>query len=301
MRYELQNLHLASNQSEILPNSDELFPASAYLADLEKYVTKEVPWHWHKEIEALVVVQGTARVFLGEQCFSVPAGSGIFCNSNVLHRFAIDGDENCIFHSIVVDSSVMGGSAESIFSQKYIFPLTKAHNLPFVFFSPTEEWQKECLAAIENAHQACAMEYEGYEFVIREEISKLCLLIIQHHHEQVYEADHSFSIDARRMTKLMKYIQEHYQDQITLKDLADTVNLCPRECQRCFKKILHTSPTNYILQFRLKHAIDLLMNTDLSVMEISGATGFNSPSYFSKMFRKHFGESPNEYRNNRRR
>ena len=135
MRYELQRLHLAPNQSEILPNSNEAFPASAYLADLKKYVTHEVPWHWHREIEALIVVQGTARVYLGEDCFAVPAGSGIFCNSNVLHRFAIDGNENCIFHSIVVDPSVLGGSAESVFNQKYIFPLTKAHNLPYANLS----------------------------------------------------------------------------------------------------------------------------------------------------------------------
>ena len=158
---------------------------------------------------------------------------------------------------------------------------------------------RTCLNAIENAHQACAKENEGYEFVIREEISKLCFLIIQHYREQIFEADHSFSIDARRTRKLLKYIQEHYQEQITLQNLADTVNLCPRECQRCFRKVLHMSPTAYILQYRLEMAVNMLMSTDHSIMEISGMAGFNSPSYFSKMFRKYFGVSPNEYRNNR--
>lgn len=296
MRYELRYLHLSPNQSEILPPDNQGFSVSAYLANLENYVTHEVPWHWHKDIEALVVVQGTALAYLGEDCISVPSGSGLFCNSNVLHRMAIDGNENCIFHSIVVDPAIIGGNADSIFSQKYVFPLTKAHNLPYVIFSPDNGWQSQCLEAIENAHQACAKEFDGYEFTIREEISRLWYLIVKHHQEQIFSEDHSFSVDSRRTRMLLDYIHKHYQEQISLKDLAATVNICPRECQRCFKKVLHMSPTTYILQYRLGLAIDMLSNTDLSIMQISESTGFNSPSYFGKMFRRYFGISPNEYR-----
>jgi AraC-like DNA-binding protein/mannose-6-phosphate isomerase-like protein (cupin superfamily) len=296
MRYELSFLHLAPNQSEILPTGGQDFPVSAYLGNLENYVTHEVPWHWHREIEVLIVIKGTALVYLGEECVSLSVGQGLFCNSNVLHRIVSEGTEKCIFHSIVLDPSIVGGNADSIFSQKYVFPLTQAHNLPFVMFTGEYPWHKVCLSAIEAAHDACTEEFDGYEFTIREEMSTLWFLIMKHCHDEVFSADHSSSVDTRRTRRILKYIHAHYQDPITLQDLADTVNICPRECQRCFKKVLHMTPTAYILQYRLELAMDMLSSTDLSVMEICVSTGFNSPSYFSKMFRRHFGKSPNEFR-----
>ena len=72
--------------------------------------------------------------------------------------------------------------------------------------------------------------------------------------------------------------------------------LCKRECQRIFKTVLGLTPSQYFEQYRLSIAVSLLLNTQESIMEISGACGFQSPSYFAKLFRNRYGMTPSRFR-----
>ena len=65
-----------------------------------------------------------------------------------------------------------------------------------------------------------------------------------------------------------------------------------------FQKILHTTPMTYITKYRISTALSLLQNTTLSITEIALSVGFNSSSYFSKIFREYMGSTPLQYRKN---
>ena len=69
-----------------------------------------------------------------------------------------------------------------------------------------------------------------------------------------------------------------------------------RDCFRCFRALLGQTPTEYLTQYRLSMAAHLLLNTDHSLSSISEQCGFNTVSYFGKLFRKVYGTSPDRYR-----
>lgn len=95
---------------------------------------------------------------------------------------------------------------------------------------------------------------------------------------------------------IVNYIHQHYSDDITRTMLADLVYLNPDYMARLFKKQMHTSLINYITEYRIQKAKELLQNPDIPVGTVASRVGYGNYSYFSKLFKDVVGSTPNEYR-----
>lgn len=93
-----------------------------------------------------------------------------------------------------------------------------------------------------------------------------------------------------------KYIQIHYKESISLEDVAEYVGLTPTYFTKMFKE--HTKKTfiDYVTEYRIEKAKELLLNTKLSLKEISYEIGYKDPNYFSRVFKKWTNVSPKQYR-----
>jgi AraC-like DNA-binding protein len=98
------------------------------------------------------------------------------------------------------------------------------------------------------------------------------------------------------LSRAISFIEQNFASQIMLTDVAAKAGICPEYLCVLFKKHLNKSPVSYILELRLKYARQLLGDLYLSVKDVSLLCGFNSPNYFSRSFRKHFGKAPLELR-----
>ncbi|WP_148410688.1 helix-turn-helix transcriptional regulator [Murimonas intestini] len=96
----------------------------------------------------------------------------------------------------------------------------------------------------------------------------------------------------------MQYLKSHYAREISLAEVAAAVNCHSSHLIRCFKKAYQMTPNEMLNSIRMQQAKMLLESSGLSCSEIAAQTGYSSASYFSKLFKKHFGMSPQEYRNN---
>lgn len=99
-----------------------------------------------------------------------------------------------------------------------------------------------------------------------------------------------------RIKKVIQFIQKHYHEDISLNTMADIVNITPNYLSKLFDKEMGTSFTEYLVQFRISKAKDMLMSSDYSINEISEMIGYPNLQHFYKMFKKITGKSPNEYR-----
>ena len=100
-----------------------------------------------------------------------------------------------------------------------------------------------------------------------------------------------------RLQKMLRYIQAHFPEEISLDRLAASAGIGRSEAGRCFKKYYARSPMSYVTLYRIKYAQELLVKTSLSVSEIAVRCGFKDSSYFIKVFRKYLSRTPSEYRN----
>lgn len=97
--------------------------------------------------------------------------------------------------------------------------------------------------------------------------------------------------------KIMKYINSCYTENITLKDVANVVNLNPNYISQVFKKTTGTTFSHYLTNLRIDTAKKLLTTTNSSINDVSIQAGFNDYFYFLKTFKKYTGKTPSEFRN----
>ena len=98
-----------------------------------------------------------------------------------------------------------------------------------------------------------------------------------------------------------EYVQEHFADSITLEELAGLSHMSVFHFNRVFRQIVHISPYQYLLNFRIHHASHLLVSSEEAIASIGWSTGFKNPDHFSYAFKGITGLSPQQYRNFKKR
>ena len=100
----------------------------------------------------------------------------------------------------------------------------------------------------------------------------------------------------KKLWKATSYISENYMKPICLDDLCSITHYSPSQLRNIFYREIGVSPIRYLHRVRLDHACTLLRETDLTVQCIAERTGFESSPYFCRIFIKHMGCTPTEYR-----
>ncbi|QIE57670.1 GlxA family transcriptional regulator [Pikeienuella piscinae] len=95
-----------------------------------------------------------------------------------------------------------------------------------------------------------------------------------------------------KLTTVIHRMEENIEEPISPVVLAAEVGMSTRQLERLFRRYLNRSPKRYYMELRLQRARNLLLQTDMSVINVALASGFTSPSHFSKCYRAHFDRTP---------
>lgn len=96
------------------------------------------------------------------------------------------------------------------------------------------------------------------------------------------------------LRKAITYIRHHYQLDITMSDIAEHSSISERYLRKLFSQNLNLSPLDYLNQMRLNKSVELLRSTEMSIKEVCFQCGFQSPQYFSRIFKQQMGVTPRE-------
>jgi len=99
-------------------------------------------------------------------------------------------------------------------------------------------------------------------------------------------------------SKTTIFVLENLQKDLSPVILAQYFNVSLRQLQRQFKEETDTTPTAFIRKVKLERAAQLLLSTTLTIAEIAYELGFSDPAYFSRIFKKNFGQTPSEFQEN---
>jgi AraC family transcriptional regulator len=113
--------------------------------------------------------------------------------------------------------------------------------------------------------------------------------------DQMHRVDsnpsHSFHIQ-----KTINYIHQNIADGLSIEQLAKAAGLHPSWFRQLFKQVVGMTVHRYIMHHRLERARDLLVNTNMPLLQLSHETGFSSQSHFTDNFKKNYGATPSQYR-----
>lgn len=253
--------------------------------------------HWHHTFQFTVMLKGSMAVSINGAPYYLREGEGIFFNSNVLH--CMNKDNRCRGRSCTVHIS-----PASIFSEKeislysrYVMSVLNTASCSHIIFSPERDWHRKVLGYLrEMLKEADRQEY-GYELQLKNLIGQIWVEILRNQPLSVStKEEEKRAVKAERLKKMMVYVQENYSRKLSVKDIAEAVNVSESECRRCFQEILHQTPVEYITEVRIAEACRLLSDKELTAVAVSSRCGFDDPSYFYRIFGKYMGMTPGEYR-----
>ena len=100
----------------------------------------------------------------------------------------------------------------------------------------------------------------------------------------------------KRVQLMMQYIHENYKQGLSLNEIASHIGVSKSTALHLFQRFLHTTPVNYLIEYRLQAASRLLKNTNKKVKTIAYESGFHNVDYFCRVFKNHYHVTPSEYR-----
>ena len=251
--------------------------------------------HWHEEFEYILAVQGPLNVNVGKTRLTLQTGQGVLINSGVLHAVEQAGTSGAMLHSGVFHPRLVGGM-DTIFWQKLIRPLLQPGAPAFFWLEEEEPRQRQVLAHLRNAWNAVAEEPFDYENQVRYHLSAALHLLSIQCADEKRKVSRQEQIAAERMKQMLRFVEEHYAEELTVERIAADAALSESACLRSFRQVLGITPIQYVKQFRVEKAAELLRSTQLKTGEIGAECGFADGSYFIKTFREIKHCTPKEYR-----
>lgn len=284
------DVHTNAQQKELRSPAAGGFDLDAYEGIIQPGPFGGIAVHWHEQWEIFLLLHGSVRIAVGDECCTLQAGEALFINGGALHSFACAANEACRYRSFVFGSEVIGGMPGSVFDMRYVRPVQQS-GVSHIRFVPEKE--PEFFQSFAAAFEACAREAPGYEFTVREALSCIALLLLQ---KSAAPARRTAPAREERLKKMLQWAGQNLEKELQVQHLAAAANICTRECQRIFAQYLHQSPMDYVRRQRILRAAQLLAETRLPITEIALQCGFSGPSYFASQFKSLVGQTPQAYR-----
>ena len=295
MIYHPTELMLDDRQREKLQGYDPGFPYTAIDCRFDGYSGPCVDWHWHATLEINVCVSGVLKTSTQRGEYLVREGDAVLVNANVLHRNEAEGGARGVRVQTHMFDRALVAAAE-LPLRRYVAPVVECALLDALPLSRGEPRQRAVLEALDRAFIAADEEKDGYELEICGLLNRAWQGIYALAQPVIGARQPLPRMETARLKQMLGFIREHFAEDISPADIAAAAGVCERECFRCFKQELGTTPLSSLTDFRVRKAAELLRETDRSVTDIASACGFATSSYFGKVFRRRMNLSPLAYR-----
>lgn len=279
----------------IQPTLEIIAPSFGSSFSFSKYVenanSKAHLWHYHPEIELVYINGGSGKRQVGSHISYYNDGDLILIGSHLPHcGFTNEQTGNINETVIQMKPDFLGDSFFDISEMKNIRNLFDQAKGGIAFGEKTKKEIGRKIEAMDNLPQLDKL---------------LNILSILNELElsedfKVLNAE-GFSMELQmqdndRINTVFNYVKDHFQEAITLEEVAVLVHMTVPSFCRYFKKITHKTFTHFVNDYRLVHASKLLAEKPISITEICYESGFNNFSYFNKSFKEFTGKSASQYR-----
>ena len=295
MIYHPTELMLDDRQREKLQGYDPGFPYTAIDCRFDGYSGPCVDWHWHATLEINVCVSGVLKTSTQRGEYLVKPGDAVLVNANVLHRNEAEGGAPGVRVQTHMFDRALVAAAE-LPLRRYVAPVVECALLDALPLFRENAEHRAVLEALDRAFEAASEEKDGYELEICGLLNRAWQGVYAQALPVIGARQPLPRMETARLKQMLGFIREHFAEDISPADIAAAAGVCERECFRCFKQELGTTPLSSLTDFRVRKAAELLRETDRSVTDIASACGFATSSYFGKVFRRRMNLSPLAYR-----
>ncbi len=245
---------------------------------------ENMPNHWHKGIEIILVLSGSVDIVHGGEQSSLCEDDLIVINKKSIH--SLSSTNGCSLVSLQIGTDELLGMEHN---DDYFVCDSSKSNDKGRFYSI-----KKLLAELVKANSNENADNRYYNLST--------LYAIYGELRKKFAADSLSRPQTKkyftRLTSIVEYIENHYKEGITLRDIAKDQHLTVPYLSSFIEKYLGVSFLTYYNELRLERAVANMLTSDRSIEEIALNNGFSDPRSFVKLFKKKYGTLPSEYRKN---
>lgn len=151
----------------------------------------------------------------------------------------------------------------------------------------------EIMSYMKKIYVLSRQKPEDYELQVHENLMKIWGNLYRYYSGKP-EQKKKYGRQFERIREMFDYIEEHYQEEIRLEDIARSVNLCKNECCRFFKKHTNMTIMEYVLFYRINKSLPLLQ-AGQTITQTAGMVGFSNAAYYGQIFKRYMGCTPKKY------
>jgi AraC-like DNA-binding protein/mannose-6-phosphate isomerase-like protein (cupin superfamily) len=282
--------------SEILEQIEMKPDESFFIGIFQNNIEKSI-WHYHQEYELSFITEGTGKRIVGDSTEAFYPGDLIFIGPRLPHVWISENP------GIQLASGRTLESVYLLFNEKIIPPaiislpefvqIKRAILLSERGIKITGETLKEVSEIMLQLPYLDKFTRLINFYRIMKTIGgsdSLELLASEDYMKTRFESKNE------RINRIHEYLMKNYREDIDLKSIAGLVHMAPGSICRFFKTTTGATLFEYLNKIKVDYACNMLMNTDLNIIDISYDCGFNNLSHFNKQFRKHTGKTPGEFR-----
>ena len=255
--------------------------------------------HIHNEFEIFIVLKGSGIAKIKNKSYSLKTGDIFLINSGEVHSYmrdplysldVEDTDDVPLFLFVQISNHCL----REYFPQIRTTIFNSCNLRDYL----SDEEANSMINLLVQSAKIYFTEDPLYQLNVLSNIAKVLVSCYKEvPHEIISEAQKTnLKQKNLRVERIISYIDANFETQIRLQDLAEQENLSPTHFSHLFTSLFGVTFQNYVNIKRMEQCIRLMPNKEKTLLEISYESGFSDPKYMNRMFIKHFGYTPKEYR-----
>lgn len=282
-----RNMQILAFNDRLMPQEEKLFTSLSFWFDINTYAF--TLHHTHRDYwDFTILTDGLINHYVDGKCETISKNTLFFARKENAHHFENVKDDNIRYINIMVK--------ESFLTQFFnLFPPSfKEFFYRGIYSCPLPE---DLVYKIDNTLRRIK-NFSMQRNVHNDMLCPIFLMIMQHiFSESLNLHFNEFETTASPFfNALANIMQDPNSPSFSVKDLCTKFNYSRMQLNRIFKKYLNSTPHDYLLNYKLLHAKELLRSTNMKILDIAMATGYSTLSQFNLNFKKSYGMTPSEYR-----
>lgn len=256
----------------------------------------DTPWHFHPELELVLVVQGTGNRFVGDHISSFKPGDLVLLGPNLPHWYRNDAAYYEESSAQEAESIVVQFNHDFLGSAFFTLPETAA----------IRKLLDKAVMGVEiygnTREKVTAMMYAMRGTQHMERLLQLLSMLHTIAGAEEYNllsnqgATGTNVRDSERINRIYEYVMQNFTEPIYLKEVSSIVNMCPSTFCRYFRKRTRKNFTFFLNEIRIGYACKMLIEEDLSITEICFMSGYNNVAFFNRQFKAIKKKTPLEFK-----
>lgn len=282
------------NYHENVTHADIVFPYNTYLCSIPLDFPM-VPLHWHDEVELVYVKKGKGRLVVDFLDYPVQGPCLVLILPGQLHSIHQQPGESMEYENIIFHPNMLLSRQNDVTATEFLLPLLHGTISVPTLYTPEDSYYPDVIAGIDSCDEISKTKPQGFELYIKSQLY-LFFYVLNSRCRNQKSAKSGNRKALEKMKIILKYMENHYMNKITIADIASEVQFSESHFMRYFKEMMGTTFTDYLKDYRLTMAARLLTSSDSTILAIAEEVGFENLSHFNRSFKKKYRMTPRQFR-----